>query len=197
MQQSVESDSLKNIISEYQTDRIRSNEIGTDQEGLRQSIRRRLLRIGELHSVVRTIAQQTTESRQILRGRDHENLPNPRTHQYRNRIVDHRLVVNGQQLLAHPFSHRIQPGTRSSCKNNSFHNSILPNGKQHPFSIQCRKYSVFSVFPNICPHNRPLFRPSNFLAVPTIFRLCLPHLIHRTILQNFRHYTPDGPRLRI
>ena len=48
----------------------------------------------------------------IRRRRDHEEVANAREHQRRERVVDHRLVVHGQQLLAHDERQRMQPRSR-------------------------------------------------------------------------------------
>jgi glucose-1-phosphate thymidylyltransferase len=49
------------------------------------------------------VTEQFPEGRQIFRRRDNEDVPNAGQHQSRQRIVDHRLVVNGQQLFAGHF----------------------------------------------------------------------------------------------
>ena len=46
-------------------------------------------------TVIRAVAKQATEARKVLRCRDQKNIPEPRQHQNRQRIIDHRLVVNG------------------------------------------------------------------------------------------------------
>ena len=46
------------------------------------------------------IAEQAAELRQVVRRRDHQDVADAGQHQHRQRIVDHRLVVDRQQLLA-------------------------------------------------------------------------------------------------
>jgi hypothetical protein len=50
---------------------------------------------------ISTVTQQTTKRRLILRRRDDENLPNPGEHERRERVVDHRFVVDGCELFGH------------------------------------------------------------------------------------------------
>src|SRR5665811_1102476 len=59
----------------------------------------------------------------IVRGRNDENIANARHHQGRKRIINHRLVVDREELLRHHQSHGMQPCTSSAGKNNSFHES--------------------------------------------------------------------------
>src|ERR1041385_3409581 len=77
-------------------------------------------------------------------GRDDEDFPDAREHQNRERVIDHRLVVNRQQLLAHCFCHGMQPGSCTTCQDYSFHTSVqftpiigltfqaAPGGRTHP-----------------------------------------------------------------
>ncbi len=52
-------------------------------------------------TIVAAITQQPLKTEQILQGGDDENLPYPCQHQCRDGIIDHRHVVDGQQLLAY------------------------------------------------------------------------------------------------
>ena len=45
------------------------------------------------------IAQQGLESRQILRGGNDQDVADARQHERGRRVVNHRLVINRQQLL--------------------------------------------------------------------------------------------------
>src|SRR5215212_2323722 len=55
-----------------------------------------------------------------MRG-DDLDVADARHHQRRQRIVDHRLVVNGQQLLADAHGDRIQPRSRSAGQDDAPH----------------------------------------------------------------------------
>ena len=66
-------------------------------------------RVGPLHGVAQravsrvgagpSVAEQVGEALRILRRRDDENVANPRQHQRAERVVNHRLVLDRQQLL--------------------------------------------------------------------------------------------------
>ena len=73
----------------------------------------------DLDAQLAPIPQDPLESRLVVGGRDDQNLANTRQHQRRERMVDHRLVVDGKQLLADPARDRMKPSSRSACKNDS------------------------------------------------------------------------------
>ena len=55
------------------------------------------------------VAEQRLEARDVLRRADQQDLADAGQHQRRQRVVDHRLVVHRQQLLAHRQRRRMQP----------------------------------------------------------------------------------------
>jgi hypothetical protein len=52
---------------------------------------------------------------------DDQNVPDSRQHQRAQRIVDHRLVVDGQKLLADDGRHRHQTGAAAAGENDPLH----------------------------------------------------------------------------
>lgn len=112
---------VEDVVSQHQRARLARDELLTQQERLSQTIRRRLHLVREPHPVMRTIAQEPLEVRQILRRADDQNVTDPGHHQHAQRIVDHRLVVYRQQLLRCDRGQRIQPRTRTTGKNNALH----------------------------------------------------------------------------
>ena len=73
--------------------------------------RRWLHQVVEGKAPLAAIAEQTPVERGVLRGRYDQDLSNPRQHQDRQRIENHRLVVDRQQLLGDDPRHRVQAGT--------------------------------------------------------------------------------------
>ncbi len=61
------------------------------------------------------------EVRQVMRRRDDQDVPDARQHQHRQRIIDHRLVVDRQQLLGDGEGQRIEPRAAAARKNDSTH----------------------------------------------------------------------------
>ena len=69
---------------------------------------------GDRDAPLRAVAQQPLERRQVLRRRDDQDVPDARQHQRRERVVDHRLVVDRQELLADRPGDRMQPRARAA-----------------------------------------------------------------------------------
>ena len=117
--------SVEDVVSEDQCDRVLSDEVATDDERLRQTIRNGLFSVGEFTTEVLPVTEQFLEMRQVVRGADDEYLTDPRRQQRAQRIVDHRLVVHGHELLAHGQRQRMQ-----ACAG--------PAGEDDPLSANCR-----------------------------------------------------------
>ena len=120
-QQTIESDSMEDVVAKHQAGTIISNELLTDDERLRQSVRRRLLCVLKSHPELAAVSQQTFEARQVIRRRDNKYLPDACKHQHRNRIVNHRFVKDGYQLLADSLGDRVQSCTTTTGENDSLH----------------------------------------------------------------------------
>ena len=92
---------VEDVVAEDQADRILSDELLPDQKGLGQSVGRGLLGVAHPHAEIGPVAQQALESREVRGGRDQQDVADPGQHQHRNGVVDHRLVVNREELFAH------------------------------------------------------------------------------------------------
>ena len=55
-----------------------------------------------------------------MRRGDDEDLSDSSQHEHRDRIVDHRLVVDGHELLAHRHGQGVEAGAGTSCENDTF-----------------------------------------------------------------------------
>ncbi len=77
-----------------------------DQEGVRQAPRLGLHGVGEAHPPVGPVAEHPLHQGRVLGRGDDQHLADPGQHQGRNRVVDHRLVVDGQELFADRPRHR-------------------------------------------------------------------------------------------
>ncbi len=98
---------MEYIVTQNETCTVVSDEVLADDESLCETVWRRLLRIFETHSEIGAVTEQTLESRKILRCGYDEDIPYSRQHEGGNGVVDHRLVVDGQQLLAYPLCNRV------------------------------------------------------------------------------------------
>ena len=90
-----------------------------------QAVRGRLFRVLQADSIIRAVAKQATEARKVLRCRDQQDFPEPRQHQNRQRIIDHRLVVNGQKLFAYSLRDRVQTRASTPRQYDAFHNPLF------------------------------------------------------------------------
>ena len=96
-----------------------------DQERLGEAVRRGLLGVGEREPEVRAVAEEPLEVRQVRRRRDDEDVADARHHEDGERVVDHRLVVDRQELLAGHERERVEPGTGAPGEYDALH--------KHPF----------------------------------------------------------------
>ena len=113
------------VVAEDQRRRLARHEIGPDDVGLRQAFGLGLLAVGERHAPLGAIAEQPLEVRQILRRRDDQHLAYAGQHQGRQRVIDHRLVVDRQELLRRHERHRMQPRTAAAGQDDAFHGVVL------------------------------------------------------------------------
>ncbi|MNI29947.1 hypothetical protein D3C73_837760 [compost metagenome] len=115
---------VENVIAEDQAHRIVADELFADEEGLGQAIWRRLLGIAEMYAELAAITQQVAVLRQVLGGGDQQDFLDAGEHQDRDRVVDHRLVVDRQQLFGHAQRDRVQTRARTTGQHNSLHHAI-------------------------------------------------------------------------
>ena len=104
---------------------IPANEIAAYGEGLGEAFGFWLDGIGNGHAEIRAIAKQPGIIVEIVRRGDDQDVADASQHQHRHRIIDHRLVIDRQQLLVHRQCRWMQARARAACQNNSFH-CILP-----------------------------------------------------------------------
>ena len=107
-EQGTETIPLEDVVTQHQTYAILTNEVCTDGKGLSQTIGTGLLGIGKAYTYVTAITQQPLESRQIKGCTDNQNISDTRLHEDAHRIVNHRFVVDGHQLLAYAFRNGVK-----------------------------------------------------------------------------------------
>jgi hypothetical protein len=88
-------------------------EIAGQEIGLRQTLGPGLDDPGEADPPLAAVAQQALELRLVVGGGDDRDLADARQHQDRDRVVDHRLVVDRQKLLRH--AQRDRPEARAGA----------------------------------------------------------------------------------
>jgi len=112
--------SVEDVVAEDEADRRAADEVLGDEEGLRDAFRLGLLGVLETHAEVRAIAKEAAELGQILGRGDDENLADAAEHERGERVVDHRLVIDGQELLAGDAGERVQTGAGAAGEEDGF-----------------------------------------------------------------------------
>src|SRR6516162_5898185 len=115
---------IEYVVAEHQGDIVAADEGAPDQKGLRQSFGARLLGIGNRQAPLAAVPEKRREAGPIYGRRNNEDLADTREHQCRQRVINHRLVVYRQQLLADRQGHRIEPSTGAAGENYSFHRNL-------------------------------------------------------------------------
>ena len=113
---------VEDVVAEHQGARLAGDELLADGEGLRKSVRRGLLGVGEVHAVARAVAEQALEVGEVGRGGDDQDVPDARQHEGGQRVVDHGLVVDRQQLLGGHERERVQARAGPAGEDDAFHN---------------------------------------------------------------------------
>ena len=113
---------IEDVVAQHQGARLSADEVLADGEGLRQAVRRGLLRVGEVHAVARAVPEQALEVGQVGRGGDDQDVPDARQHEGGQRVVDHGLVVDRQQLLGGHERERVQARAGPAGEDDAFHN---------------------------------------------------------------------------
>src|SRR5260221_6551276 len=97
---------VEDVVAEYQRARPAIDEFLAYEKCLRDTFGLRLNRVFEFHSPALAVAKQFLETRRVLWRGDDQNFVDPGEHQRAQGVIDHRLVVDPQQLpwyeLRHP-----------------------------------------------------------------------------------------------
>ena len=112
---------VEDVVAQDQGARLAVNELLADGECLRQAVRRGLLGVGEVHTVARAVPEQALEVGQVGRRGDDQDVPDARQHEGAERVVDHGLVVDRQQLLGGHERERVQARAGPAGEDDAFH----------------------------------------------------------------------------
>lgn len=116
---------VEDVVTEHEGARLAGDELLADGEGLRQAVGARLLGVGQVHAVARAVPEQALEVGQVGRGGDDQDVPDARQHEGGQRVVDHGLVVDRQQLLGGHERERVQARAGPAGEDDAFHNNPL------------------------------------------------------------------------
>ena len=112
---------VEDVVTEHERAGLSGAELLADDERLGKAVRRRLHLVGQMDAELAAITQKTLEIGEVGRRGDDENVANARHHERGERIVDHRLVVDRQQLLARDQRERIQARAAAACQYDALH----------------------------------------------------------------------------
>ena len=116
---------VEDVVAEHQGARLAGDELLADGERLRQAVRRRLLGVGQVHAVARAVPEQALEVGEVRRRGDDQDVPDARQHEGGQRVVDHGLVVDRQQLLGGHERERVQARAGPAGEDDAFHSDSL------------------------------------------------------------------------
>ena len=118
---------VKEVVAQNQRRGVIADKVASENKGLCKAVRAGLHAVRETDAPLRTVAQQVLKARQIHRCGDKQNVTDPCRHQGGEGIVDHRLVINGQELFAHRKCDRCQACARAAGQNQTFSShSVMP-----------------------------------------------------------------------
>lgn len=112
---------VEDVVAEHQRARLAGDELLADGEGLRQAVGARLLGVGEVHAVARAVPEQALEVGEVGRRGDDQDVADARQHECAERVVDHGLVVDRQQLLGGHERERVQARAGPAGEDDAFH----------------------------------------------------------------------------
>ena len=112
---------VEDVVAEHQGARLAGDEVLADGEGLREAVGARLLGVGEVHAIARAVPEKALEVGQVGRRGDDQDVPDARQHEGGQRIVDHGLVVDRQQLLGGHERERVQARAGPAGEDDAFH----------------------------------------------------------------------------
>ena len=102
---------VEDVVAQNETSAVVADELLTDDEGLGQTIGGGLFGVFEMDTIIGAVAQKTLEARQVIWRADNQDVADARKHQSTDGIIHHRLVVDGEQLLAHSLGDGIEAGS--------------------------------------------------------------------------------------
>ena len=112
---------VEDVVAQDQGARLAGDEVLADGERLGESVRARLLGVGQVHAVARAVPEQALEVGEVRRRGDDQDVPDARQHEGGQRIVDHGLVVDRQQLLGGHERERVQARAGPAGEDDAFH----------------------------------------------------------------------------
>ena len=137
------------VVTQDQGSAVVAHVIGAEHEGLREAVGLVLDSVGDVDAELAAIAEQAVERRSVVGGRDDEDLRNARQHEGRQRVVDHRLVVDGDELLPMSQRNRLRRVPEPPARMMPFMLPPLPGASSCGSRIT-NNYPYVTIFLHIC-----------------------------------------------
>src|SRR5262249_18410398 len=112
---------VKNVVTEDERHGIFADERVGYKKSLGDAFRFRLLAIIYRQTPRRTVPEKLPEPSKIIRRRDEAELADSAFDQGRERIIDHRFVIDRLELLACNERERKQAGASAAGQDDAFH----------------------------------------------------------------------------
>lgn len=112
---------VEDVVAEHQGARLAGDEPLADGECLCEAVGARLLGVGQVHAVARAVPEEALEVGEVRRRGDDQDVPDSRQHEGGQRVVDHGLVVDRQQLLGGHERERVQARAGPAGEDDAFH----------------------------------------------------------------------------
>ena len=125
-QMAAEAVAVEDVVAEHQRARLAGDELLADGKRLHEAVRARLLGVGEVHAVARAVPEQALEVGEVGRRGDDQDVPDARQHEGGQRVVDHGLVVDRQQLLGGHERERVQARAGPAGEDDAFQSYLSP-----------------------------------------------------------------------
>ena len=141
---------VKDVVAQYEANRILANKVLAQDKRLRQAIRILLNCVLDTEAPLAPISQKVGVSNLITGCGDDQNIPNASLHQRGERVINHRLVVYRHQLLADSHGQWMQARARSTGKNDALICGVL----SHDGRISPRGAGVYRPLAHLASHRR-------------------------------------------
>jgi hypothetical protein len=114
----------ENVVAERQRDAVVTDEVPAKNERMGEAVGAFLDGVGEPQAEITAVAEQAHEAGLVLGRGDDQDVLDARQHQRRQRVVDHRLVVDRHELLADAARNRIQARPAAARQNDPFQQNV-------------------------------------------------------------------------
>ena len=148
VQQLLQVVAVEDVVAQHQRAGRAVQELLANQKGLGQPIGAGLHGVLQVDAPLAAVAQQLREARRVLRRADDQDVPDAGQHEAGQRVINHGLVVDGQQLLAHGQRGRVQAGAGATGQDDAFaclgHGSFFFRSGSDQFKAVCKACRPFS-----------------------------------------------------